>query len=169
MSESKQIWRFKLSPDIITELSYFSKLHQHNERTEFKEAWAEWLKSNEILIDQENRRLADLGFHGDLNQKMYVSARYYLKKKKEEKNEPKKRKPYVPLSVEYIELVDTFILNMKKKKPADGFKEFIEIHKENIIITNEKKELLETHDYTEKEILDKFKKTFKNRYFIYNK
>ena len=106
MTDTKKIWRYKLHPDIIDELSYFSKLHEHNDRTDFKEAWKEWLKENEAKIDQENQRLTDLGFDGDLNQKMYVSARYYLKKKKDEKQEPKKRKPYVPLSAEYIELVD---------------------------------------------------------------
>tara|TARA_B100001063_G_C16719048_1_gene532466 strand:+ start:888 stop:1397 length:510 start_codon:yes stop_codon:yes gene_type:complete len=169
MSDTKKIWRYKLHPDIIDELSYFSKLHEHNDRKEFKDAWKEWLKENEAKIDQENQRLTDLGFDGDLNQKMYVSARYYLKKKKDEKQEPKKRKPYVPLSAEYIELVDEFILKLQDIKPADGFKEFIESNKENTIIINEKDELLEKYDYTEKEILDKFKKTFKNRYFIYNK
>tara|TARA_B100001175_G_C19448686_1_gene610121 strand:+ start:679 stop:1188 length:510 start_codon:yes stop_codon:yes gene_type:complete len=169
MTDTKKIWRYKLHPDIIDELSYFSKLHEHNDRTDFKEAWKEWLKENEAKIEQENQRLTDLGFGGDLNQKMYVSARYYLKKKKYEKPEPKKRKPYVPLSAEYIELVDEFILKLQDIKPAEGFKEFIETNKENAIIINEKDELLEKYHYTEKEILDKFKKTFKNRYFIYNK
>tara|TARA_B100000886_G_scaffold311973_1_gene247596 strand:- start:1330 stop:1839 length:510 start_codon:yes stop_codon:yes gene_type:complete len=169
MSKSKQIWRYKLHPDIITDLSYFSKLHQHNERAEFKEAWKEWLKDNEQKIEKENQRLTDLGFDGDLIQKMYVSARYYLKKKRDGKQEPKKRKPYVPLSAEFIEFQDEFILKMEGKKPADGFKEFMESNKENAIVINEKNELQETYNYTEKEILDKFKKTFKNRYFIYNK
>jgi hypothetical protein len=76
-------FRFEFSRDFIDELSRFSKVHQYDERRAYKEAWQKWKSNEEIdrLISFEIRRLEDLGYKGDIEDKMFKSGRYYFRKK----------------------------------------------------------------------------------------
>ena len=57
-----QIFRFKLSPEIVEMIHSFSKLHERADKKTYKEKWNEWLEINNELIDREKKRLFDLGF-----------------------------------------------------------------------------------------------------------
>ena len=77
------IYRFKFTQDFMEELHQFSKIHYLDNRKDFKEAWVKWSEEEEKkdLIEKEIKRLNDLGFHGDILDKMFKSARYYFVKR----------------------------------------------------------------------------------------
>ena len=77
---TKQIYRFKFSTEFVVELTRFSKLHQHDKRKDYKEAWTLWSKTNDTIIQNECNRLNMLGYYGNIQDKMYKSSRYYFRK-----------------------------------------------------------------------------------------
>ena len=81
------IYRFKFTQEFMEELHQFSKIHYLDNRKDFKEAWTKWSEEEKKdLIEKEIKRLNDLGFHGDILDKMFKSARYYFRKRKEGTN-----------------------------------------------------------------------------------
>jgi hypothetical protein len=76
-------FRFEFSKGFIDELSRFSKVHQFDERRAYKEAWQKWKSNQEIdeIISFEIRRLEEIGYKGDIEDKMFKSGRYYFRKK----------------------------------------------------------------------------------------
>jgi hypothetical protein len=70
---------------MTNEISYFSKIHEHDERIVFKEAWTEWSKHTNIqpLIQAEIKKLSELGYKGDVLDKLFKSTRYYYRKKQD--------------------------------------------------------------------------------------
>lgn len=164
--KSINIYRYKFL-DSFTQLLYsFSKIHQYDDRSSFKEAWNIWLEENEEVVDYEIRRLQNLDYDGDVKDKMFKSARYYFRKKKSEKIEPKKRSRYISLNKEVLEAIDHHIeINVKIPdfKPSTGFDDFCTSHT-NLLI-EEIQRLKEK--ITDNEIIkNKIKKTYKNRYFM---
>jgi hypothetical protein len=159
------IYRYKFTEEFTAELFKFSKIHQYDERKVFKEAWEIWIKDNEILVNTEFRRLKELGYEGDIIDKMFKSARYYFRKKSTEKKAPVKRREYKGLQKDFLETIDKHIkTNLINLKPSDGFEEFC---KEHIDILKEQISLLCKSGITDSnEIKNKIKKTYKNRYFI---
>ena len=87
------IYRYKFADDVCAELDRFSKVHQYDDRVTFKEAWTEWTNDSEDLISAEVRRLTNLGYEGDVVDKMYKSARYYYRKKSTVKKALKRFSP----------------------------------------------------------------------------
>ena len=168
MSGQKTIWRYKLSETIFNELQYFSKLHNCNDREDFKKAWEEWLKEHSEMVEQEIRRLENMGYNGDIVKKMYTSARYYLKNKTDNNDKEKhKRKTYVALNLTFISIMDSFI-EKSKEKPSIGFKSFVKKHEEDHIFKEQIMDLKNVNRYTDQEVFKKMNKTFKNRSYIYN-
>jgi hypothetical protein len=167
MEHSNNIFRFKFTDDFTNELFKFSKIHQYDHRKDFKEAWNIWVDDNQSLVDEEVRRLSNLGYDGDILDKMFKSARYYFRKKTTEKKEPQKRRVYIGVEKELLEAMDKHIIqnvNNKDYKPSDGFSLFC---KENIEILQEEVNRLCKCGLTNHiEIKDKIKKTYKNRYFM---
>jgi len=161
------IYRYKFIEEFTGELYKFSKIHQYDHRKDFKEAWNIWVEDNQGLVDEEVRRLSNLGYDGDILDKMFKSARYYFRKKSTEKKEPQKRRVYIGVEKELLEAMDKHILqnvNNKDYKPSDGFSIFC---KENIEILQEEVNRLCKCGLTNHiEIKDKIKKTYKNRYFM---
>ena len=161
------IYRYKFIEEFTGELYKFSKIHQYDHRKDFKEAWNIWVEDNQGFVDEEVRRLSNLGYDGDIIDKMFKSARYYFRKKSTEKKEPQKRRMYIGVEKELLEAMDKHILqNVKNKeyKPSDGFSIFC---KENIEILQEEVNRLCKCGLTNHiEIKDKIKKTYKNRYFM---
>ena len=161
------IFRYKFTEDFTIELYKFSKIHQYDHRSDFKEAWNIWTEENEDLVDEEIRRLSNLGYDGDILDKMFKSARYYFRKKSTEKKEPQKRRVYIGVEKELLEAIDKHIIqnvNNTDYKPSDGFSVFC---KENIEILQEEVNRLYKCGLTNHiEIKDKIKKTYKNRYFM---
>jgi len=164
---SINIFRYKFTTEFTEELFKFSKIHQYDHRKDFKEAWEKWTENNSEIIDDEVRRLKNLGYEGDILDKMFKSARYYFRKKSTEKKEPVKRRIYVGSQKELLEAMDDHIkvsIESGNFKPSDGFDEFC---KENIEILKEQvTQLCRAGIKDPNEIKSKIKKTYKNRYFL---
>jgi hypothetical protein len=150
----------------MDELYKFSKIHQYDDRKSFKEAWENWTEEEEELIETEISRLNKLGYEGDILDKMFKSARYYFRKKGTTKPEPKERRKYVGVHKDLLDAMDTHILNgrnLPDYKPSEGFVDFCKTNTEDL--KEEIAKLLE-NDMDSSEIMNKIKKTYKNRYFI---
>jgi hypothetical protein len=162
------IYRYKFSPEFTDELYKFSKIHQYEHRHDFKESWAKWREENLILINEESRRLINLGYDRDIMDKMFKSARYYFRKKSTEKKEPAKRRTYISTQKELIEAMDEHInknIYSENFKPSEGFDDFCKNQKE--LIKQEVIKLIKEGITDKDELKIKIKKTYKNRYFIF--
>ena len=163
---STNIYRYKFTQEIMDELHNFSKIHQFDDRVQFKEAWQLWTVEFDETIRVEIQRLSHNGYEGDILDKMFKSARYYFRKKSSVKPEVKERREYVSFQKDILILMDQHI-NSTKLKPANGFTDFCNANMEAL-----KKEiayLVEHNIKDSKQIQAKFKKTYKNRYFLMNK
>ena len=161
------IFRYKFTEGFTIELYKFSKIHQYDHRSDFKEAWNIWTEENEDLVDDEIRRLSNLGYDGDILDKMFKSARYYFRKKSTEKKEPQKRRVYVGVEKELLESMDKHItnnINDKEYKPSEGFTLFCKENTETL--QKEVSRLCKCGLTDHIEIKNKIKKTYKNRYFM---
>lgn len=161
------IYRFKFTDEFMSELHVFSKIHQYDERNDFKEAWNIWAEDNIETINKEMRRLHQLGYDGDILDKMYKSARYYFRKKSDEKKEPTQRRSYISVSTDLLVSMDLHIQKKIKEKnynPKTGFIIYCKEHESLLkqVIAN----IMETEDIEAKLIGEKIKKTYKNRYFM---
>ena len=163
----QNIFRFKFSDDFTIILSNFAKIHQYDNRHDFKEAWKKWLEENEEDISSEIRRLNNTGYIGDILDKMFKSARYYFRKKSTEKKAPKTRRQYISVRKELLDSIDKHIYtNIKNElyKPSNGFEDYC---KNNIdLLKIEIKNICKNGLVNSNDIEYKFKKTYKNRYFI---
>jgi len=161
------IFRYKFTDDFTGELFKFSKIHQYDHRKDFKEAWNIWTEDNDDIVSEEVRRLTNLGYDGDILDKMFKSARYYFRKKSTEKKEPLKRRDYIAIQRDLLDAMDDHIkskINADDYKPSDGFDEFC---KANIDLLKEEVNILCRNGFTNSvEIKNKIKKTYKNRYFL---
>jgi len=160
------IYRFKFTQNFMDELYKFSKVHQYDDRKSFKESWDNWTEEEEDLIETEISRLNKLGYEGDILDKMFKSARYYFRKKGTSKPEPKERRKYVGVHKDLLDTMDAHILNgrnLPDYKPSEGFVDFCKTNTEDL--KEEIAKLLE-NDMDSSEIMNKIKKTYKNRYFI---
>jgi len=162
-----KIYRYKFSDEFIEELYKFSKIHQYDNRKDFKDAWELWIEYNSKLILEESTRLTELGYDGDILNKMFTSARYYFRKKGTEKKEPRVRCTYIGIQKELLDAMDNHItlkLNESWYKPSIGFNDFC---KENIELLQQEVELLIKYNIVgSDDIKKKIKKTYKNRYFM---
>jgi hypothetical protein len=160
-------YRYKFSPDVVKLLFEFSKLHQFENRKDYKESWEQWVKDNEETISCETRRLTQLDYSGNVVDKMYKSARYYFRSKTTAKVEPKKRRKYSACNRDFIENMDTYILENYKKnnefKPSDKYSEYCEQNKD--LLNDEIERIKKEDHYSNEVILDKIKQLFKKRYF----
>ena len=108
----------------MEELYEFSKIQQYDERKDFKEAWKIWIEENEDIINQETLRLDNLGYKGNVIDKMFKSARYYFRNKSTDKKEPKQRRQYISVTRELLNAMDNHIeKNMFNEdyQPKTGF------------------------------------------------
>ena len=167
--------RFDFSKEIENDLREFARIHQYDERKQLKESWQEWIsvESNRNNIKNESDRLLKMGYNGDVVKKMFTSIRYYYMKKKsnkkEEENRKQYRKIYISLSPILLELIDDHIINLIKKNsknnicnfiPSSAYLEFCKEYQYELL--DEIKILKDVLD--DAEIINKFKKTYKNRY-----
>ena len=161
------IYRYKFTDEFTSELFKFSKVHQYDHRKDFKEAWETWMEDNDEIVNDEVRRLTNLGYDGDILDKMFKSARYYFRKKSTEKKAPLERRDYVGTQKDMLDAMDNHIkskLNDPNYKPSDGFDEFC---KSNLDLLKEEIANLCKSGFTDSnEIKQKIKKTYKNRYFL---
>lgn len=160
------VYRFNFTDEFMAELHMFSKIHQYDERKHFKESWETWVEDNIDIINEESRRLLQLGYDGDILDKMFKSARYYFRKKSTEKKEPVKRRTYVSVSQDLLVTMDNHIqTNMKNKNyhPKSGFIMYCKSNE--ILVRQVIANIIESGDIEINLISEKIKKTYKNRYF----
>lgn len=161
------IFRYKFTESFMNELYIFSKVHQYDHRNDFKEAWNVWTEDNINIVSDEVKRLEELGYVGDILDKMFKSARYYFRKKTTEKKAPQQRCDYVGVNRELLNKIDEHIktnINNDDYKPSDAFDDFC---KENIEVLKEEVKRLYIVGLRDHIVIkNKIKKTYKNRYFI---
>jgi len=172
---NKKIFRYKLSDDINDALAQFTSLYRFNNRKDLKENWTKWCLENTVIIQEEERRLLNLGYTGNCVTKMFTSVRYYhIKKANEHKDTEQindnesssnKKRKYFTLDKKILVIIDHHIrVNMENNnfKPANSFRDFTGIHNE---IIKETRDLFVSKGFTEEDFDIKLKKTYKNRYF----
>jgi hypothetical protein len=151
----------------MNELYIFAKVHQYDHRKVFKEAWEVWLEENNTIVASEEKRIIELGYSGNIIEKMFKSARYYFRKKSTEKKALAKRRDYIGVQKDLLESMDKHIISSiirENYKPSEGFDEFCKDHVE---LLKEQIDLLCKNGFTNSnEIKKKMKKTYKNRYFL---
>ena len=167
---SKTMFRHTFSKQFVEVLGGFSKLHQDDERKEFKSAWADWIASDSIkpLINHEIKVLRDCGFEGDVLDKMFKSCRYYFRNKGVGDDESKKeRKTYVGLSKLVLQHMDQHIKEQFGLRPEDAYNNYCNKFTQKI-----KDEIqtfcLESGDSVD-DVYKKYKKTYKNRFYVMSK
>ena len=162
-----QIYRYKFTDEFMSELYIFSKVHQYDHRKVFKEAWEIWLEENSNMVDSEVNRLENLGYEGNIIDKMFKSARYYFRKKSTEKKALAERRECISVEKSFLESIDKHIISgiiRENYKPSDGFDEFCQMHMD---LLKEQVHLLCKNGFVNSnEIGQKIKKTYKNRYFL---
>jgi hypothetical protein len=162
-----QIYRYKFTDEFMNELYIFAKVHQYDHRKVFKEAWEVWLEENNSIVASEEKRIIELGYSGNIIEKMFKSARYYFRKKSTEKKALAKRRDYIGVQKDLLESMDKHIISSiirENYKPSEGFDEFC---KDHIELLKEQIDLLCKNGFTNSnEIKKKMKKTYKNRYFL---
>jgi hypothetical protein len=159
-------FRFKFSDGFTEQLYAFAQLHRFDNRHAFKEAWEEWCSSNDSLIENETQNLESNGYKGAIQEKMYKSARYYFRKKKNTETQPRERRKYVSIDLDITNAMDAHIMDWCRRtdfKPATAFSDFCETQKS--LLEKEVLRLFQEENLNEAEIPDKLKKTYKNRYF----
>ena len=165
----KKTFRFKFTEETQNSLAYFADIHKLDDRVTFKEEWGNWIKENDTMLKKETQYLQEMGYEGNVESKMFKSARYYFKNKKpknSEDQEPKQRRKYIKMDKDILKLIDCHIDNNVKNenyKPATGF-EMFKTNFQNEVST-EIERIKETCNISDKDIELKMKKTYKNRYF----
>ena len=180
-SNNLQIYRYKPSVDIVNKLSEFSRIHQNDDRIQFKNAWARWMDNNTTLLNSEVNRLNDLGYKGDIYDKLYKSARYYYKKKnisqqeqlskkhdksKSDSDSNYSRRQYISVRQDLIQSMDDHLeskLHTENFTPAKAYNHFCQHCTE--IIKEEIEHILISHTLSDTDLVLKIKKTYKNRYY----
>ena len=162
------VYRYKFTQDVMEEMTIFAKVHQFDNRNDYKEAWKVWADTHEELISTETRRLMQLGYTDNVEKKMYKSARYYFRTKSQEKQDPQQRKVYLPMTGAILKCMDEHVNiycrnESNPHSPAEGFDNFCEtntnIIKQEIVI------LFQIGIENHRLISAKLKKTYKNRHF----
>ena len=166
-SSSNTIYRYKFTEDFMVDLYKFAKIHQYDDRKDFKEAWLIWVEDNKDIVDEEIHRLLYLGYEGDILDKMFKSARYYFRKKSTEKKQPKQRRQYISVNRELLNAMDKHIednMYNDNYQPKTGFITFCKDNE--ILLKDAISKLYEQGEKNSGLIEDKIKKTYKNRYFM---
>ena len=78
-----RVLRFEFSTALIEHVAAFMQMHQYDDRKTYKAAWTEWMANDEIatIFNADVKRLTDLGYKGDVADKLYKSGRYYFRQK----------------------------------------------------------------------------------------
>ena len=138
---SSHIYRYKFSSEFTNKLLAFIDIHRFDSVPIFKDEWHKWCAGNDELVQRENMRLVELGYTGDIADKMYKIARYYYKNKPTVTKSPKKRRKYVRLRGDILALMDEHV-GGNCEKPSVSCQLFMEKVKEKMAyLKNEFREM----------------------------
>ena len=188
----KKTFRFEFAEDIMELIKRFAIIHQYDERKMYKEQWNIWYNENKEEMEREIERMNEIGYVGDVKDKMFKAGRYYFRKKniknKEETKESelinkinisdintvnteKKRRNYITMLeatlVAMDEHIKTSLASDPEFKPSAGYSEFCE--KNILVLRTEIQRMVVDNIMDKKDISEKIKKTYKNRYFMITK
>lgn len=174
INQENTIFRFKFSDEFLPHLVRFSTIHQYDEPKVFREAYDEFIDNNREIVNKEIETLHNNGYQGNVNDKMYRSARYYFKNRdnsvsdEDRLKDKKERRKYIPRDAEFIKVINIHATKMvhEKVKPATSFTNFTTSNNE--AYENEYQRVFSILE-DKKETIAKIKKTYKNRYFIIQK
>jgi hypothetical protein len=165
---SQTTYRFKFNRDLLNSIKEFSKIHNEDNGDEFLEAFQDWKITNNQLIKKEEERIIDLGFKGNIEEKIYRSARYYFKNKKNNICKLKQKTiktNYIPRNNKFFTIMIEYI-QQNPIKASLLFKKFINETDETISIEIKKEFCrLRSFELTQEECLQKIKKGFNNAYY----
>jgi len=169
---SQTTYRFKFNKEMLNNIREFSKLHSNDSCDEFAEAFYEWVNTNKALIDSETNRMENLGFKGNIEKKIYKSARYYFKNKTKKRNQiiiPTKTNtstiPYIPRNPPFFNLMETYIKG-NPIKASVLYKQFINETDETIQSEIQKEVYrLSNFNLSHEQCMKKLHKTFDNAYY----
>lgn len=173
--------RFNFTDEVMDIITQFAKIHNFDDRHTYKENWDKWFEENNSILLKEIQRLMENGYDGDVKEKMYKAGRYYFRKKNNnvqtdssnkessiKKNSSIKKRDYISMDKVVIEKMDKHIVASLMRKddytPANGYTDFCKLYDNLLVI--EKKRIKLSCNIADDNILYKFKKTYKNRYFI---
>lgn len=171
------ILHFNFSDELSERLTYFATLHRYDDRKAFKENWQKWIAEPEIAecIVNESSKLTQDGYSGDIIGKMFKSVRYYYRKKPMNP-EPiqKKRKVYEAIGKETLEDMDRHILqriglafDLTEAGPSDS--NVPKSHKKALTPAESFKVYYSSVQTEDAANEAKYKKTYKNRFYIMKK
>ena len=174
MNKSK-IFRFKLSDEIMLLITQFAKMHQYDDRHAYKEAWEDWSNVQQDILEREVSRLEQIGYKGDVLDKMFKAGRYYFREKKAKtKNEvatekKEKKRNYIVMNQEVILAMDKHLTNSMKQPDFKPARDFVQFCEQNLEMLRREITCLKEQDIEGDQIAAKIKKTYKNRYFNLSK
>ena len=170
-TKARRVLRHEFSSALTEHLAAFANLHEYDDRKTYKEAWMAWLAHDEIaaLLTTEVARLSDLGYKGDVLDKLYKSGRYYFRGKRPNEANAEKARKYVLLNHALLDAMDDHIERGLQHDdaytPASGFADFCNLHADDAVLKAEVASLSERLSSGEA-VHAKLKKTYKNRYFM---
>ena len=59
----KNIFRYKFADNVVEAIHRFAKVHQFDDRKDYRENWEKWVKENSSLIADEEKRISNLGYN----------------------------------------------------------------------------------------------------------
>jgi hypothetical protein len=160
------IYRYKLGDAFTEALAAFARVHAHDDRREYRDAWKAWCSVNRHAVDTEAARLRALGYEGDVEDKIYKAGRYYFRGKAATAT-PNPRCRYVAASRDVVGAMDLHIaqyVGHDGLTPARGYDAFCTDNSD--LLYKEIVRLLREEGLTPDAIRLKIKKTYKNRYFL---
>ena len=159
-------YRFKFNKNTIDALNKFSTTNYVDDKQAYREQWKRWCNNNADIITKETERLQSLGYTGDVTDKMYKSVRYYFSKKAGKSIEPKQRRKYVSMDSDILDAMDKHVtvnINEPHYSQSWGYIDFCKTHV--ALLQDEICRLKREDRLVAKDIIQKIKKTYKNRYF----
>ena len=172
----KKVLRFEFSSEIIEQVTAFANVHRYDDRKTYKESWTAWLAHDEIatLLTAEIARLNDLGYKGDVADKLFKSGRYYFRGKQlqpqiqsqnqnqnqnhsqsqsQSQTQTQSQKPsrvrYVTVSRSLLDVMDEHIERGVRSNnaytPATGFTDFCNAHADDTMLKAEVASLFERY------------------------
>ena len=128
-------YRFKFTQEFDSALAEFSEPFKYNnDRKEFKDAFQRWASQHEESVSKETARLKDLKYEGDILNKMFVSARYYYRKRTSTTSNPRKRRCYKAVGSSLIQAIDNRDRNNEVVKVINLLGQEVEINSTGVLI-----------------------------------
>lgn len=172
MHKQLTTYRFNVSEDANVYIAEFARIHRYDNRKDYKVSWNKWCLDHSELIQSETERHQRMGYQGDIIDKLFKSGRYYYRVKSNgQPNTTTVRHAYTRLSNAVLDAMDNHIsvhIEDDQFTPAIGYDKFC-ISYSTLILKELKTALKKLETIKTEEWVKRFKKTYKNRYYLYTR